>query len=112
MQKRSTRLLKNRNKLFTFINYDDVTWNNNNAEHAVKRFAQYREITDGMLTEAGLKEYLVLLSLCLSCEYRGISFLKFLLSREKDFDVFCERPRRGRLPLTAELLPEGFTLSR
>ena len=28
------RIEKNRNKLFTFLNYDGVPWNNNNAEHA------------------------------------------------------------------------------
>ena len=32
------RFEKNRNKLFTFLDYDDVPWNNNNAEHAIKRW--------------------------------------------------------------------------
>src|SRR5437868_2137542 len=32
-------------KLFTFIDHDGVPWNNNNAEHAVKQFAYYREQT-------------------------------------------------------------------
>jgi hypothetical protein len=29
------RLQRNRNKMFTFLDFDDVPWNNNNAEHAV-----------------------------------------------------------------------------
>ena len=33
------RLQKNRNTMFTFLDFDDVPWNNNNAEHAVKAFA-------------------------------------------------------------------------
>ena len=33
------RLQKNRNKMFTFLDFDNVPWNNNNAEHAVKAFA-------------------------------------------------------------------------
>jgi hypothetical protein len=33
-----TRLLKYQEKLFTFIHYDGVPWNNNNAEHAIKQF--------------------------------------------------------------------------
>src|SRR5262245_3784288 len=33
-----TRLIKYQDKLFTFINYDGVPWNNNNAEHAIKQF--------------------------------------------------------------------------
>ena len=40
-------------------------------------------ITDGMLEEEGLSDYLVLLSVYQSCEYRGVSFLKFMLSRER-----------------------------
>ena len=34
--------MKCRDKLFTFIKYDGVPWNNNNAENAIKRFAYYR----------------------------------------------------------------------
>jgi len=41
------RLLKNRDKLFTFVGHDGVPWNNNNAENAIKRFAYYREDTVG-----------------------------------------------------------------
>ena len=41
------RLQKNRNKMFTFLDFDDVPWNNNNAEHAVKAFALLRRVIDG-----------------------------------------------------------------
>jgi predicted RecB family nuclease len=37
-EKLVSRLQKNRNKMFTFLNFDNVPWNNNNAEHAVKAF--------------------------------------------------------------------------
>ena len=30
------RFEKNRETLFTFLDYDGIPWNNNNAEHAVK----------------------------------------------------------------------------
>jgi hypothetical protein len=33
------RLLKHQDKLFTFLRHDGVAWNNNNAENAIKRFA-------------------------------------------------------------------------
>jgi predicted RecB family nuclease len=102
------RLLKNRDKLFTFIEYDGVPWNNTNAENAIKRFASYRENTVGLMREEGLKDYLVLLSLCQTCRYRGISFLKFLLSRERDIDAYRAKGRaRRRLPLI-EVYPKGF----
>jgi hypothetical protein len=38
------RIEKNRDKLFTFLDYDGVPWNNNNAEHAVRAFARVRNV--------------------------------------------------------------------
>ena len=101
------RLLKCREKLFTFIKYDGVPWNNNNAENAIKRFAYYREDTVGTMKETGLRDYLLLLSICHTCRYKGVSFLKFLLSRQQDVDRFCEG-RRPRRPPAIELYPKGF----
>jgi predicted RecB family nuclease len=106
------RLLKCQGRLFTFLDYDGVPWNNNNAEHAVKRFAYYREVADGLLTEAGLNQYLVLLSTYLTCKYKGVSFLKFLLSQETDIDQFCQSPGRKRPILGVELQPEGYLSPR
>jgi hypothetical protein len=102
------RLIKYRDKLFTFLNYDGVPWNNNNAEHAIKQFAYYRENTSGSMTESGLSDYLVLLSICQTCQYKGVSFLKFLLSKEQDVDVFCQRKQQRRRTPSIELYPEGF----
>jgi predicted RecB family nuclease len=105
------RLLKYKDKLFTFIEYDGVPWNNNNAEHAIKAFARYREYAQGSISEKGLGDYLVLLSLYQSCRYRGASFLKFLKSGMRNLDEFCERGRPGRgqgLP-AIQLYPKGFT---
>jgi len=45
------------------------------------------------MKESGLADYLVLLSLCHSCRYRGISFLKFLLSRERDMETLTPGKR-------------------
>jgi uncharacterized protein (TIGR03067 family) len=101
------RLLKYRDKLFTFLGHDGVPWNNNNAENAVRQFAYYRDGNPGRLQEPGLKDYLVLLSLYQTCRYRGVSFLKFLLSRERDLDAFCKRPRRRRRSPLIEVYPKG-----
>ena len=89
---------KKRNKLFTFLNYDGVPWNNNNAEHAVKAFAALRAIIGGLTTEKGLRDYLVLLSICQTCKYIGADFLGFLRSGEKDIHAFANsrRGQRGR----------------
>jgi hypothetical protein len=105
------RLLRCRDRLFTFIDHDGVPWNNNNAENAVKRFAYYREVATPPLHEEGLKHYLVLLGLYQSCRYQGVNFLRFLMSGERELDYFCRKRRaRERLP-AVQLYPEGFTPS-
>ena len=44
------RLEKHRDALFTFLDYDGVPWNNNNAEHAIKAFARLRDVVQGSFT--------------------------------------------------------------
>jgi len=83
------RLEKNRHSLFTFLNYDNIPWNNNNAEHAIKAFAMLRRDFSGVSTEKGIHDYLILLSICETCRFKGLSFLDFLRSGEKDIDAFA-----------------------
>jgi hypothetical protein len=106
------RFARTESKLFTFLDYDGVPWNNNPAEHAVKAFASYRRLSDGMLGEQGLSEYLVLLSVQQTCKCRGVSFLKFLLSQEDDVEAFCRRGRRKNPRPTLEIYPEEFSRTR
>jgi hypothetical protein len=106
------RFLKNQGKLFTFLDHDGVPWNNNNAEHAIKQFAYYRQICEPHITVAGLQEYLVLLSIAQTCKYKGVSFLKYLLSRELDIDTFCKRPRKRPLVESPDFYPPGFSFRR
>jgi hypothetical protein len=87
------RLEKNRHTLFTFLDYDNVPWNNNNAEHAIKAFAVLRRDFSGVSTEKGIREYLILLSICETCRFKGVSFLDFLRSGEKDIDAFASSQR-------------------
>ena len=72
-----------------------MPWNNNNAEHAIKAFAMLRHVIKGVTSEKGLRDYLVLLSVCQTCKYMGVDFLDFLRSGEKDIHAFAES-RRGR----------------
>ena len=84
------RMIKYKSKLFCFLNYDGVPWNNNNAEHAVKPFAKYRRIANGQITEVGLSSYLTLLSLYETCNYKGLDFLEFLLSKKRNINSFFD----------------------
>jgi hypothetical protein len=92
------RFEKNRDTLFTFLSYDGVPWNNNNAEHAIKAFAGLRDVVSGSTTKAGLNDYLTLLSVAQTCKYRGLDFLDFLRSGETDMDAFarCRRDTEHR----------------
>jgi hypothetical protein len=90
------RFERNRNKLFTFLSHDGVPWNNNNAEHAIKAFAMLRNVIGGVTSERGLRDYLVVLITCQTCKYRGLDFLDFLRSGEKNIEAFALSRRRGR----------------
>ena len=92
------RIEKNRDKLFTFLNFDGIPWNNNNAEHAVKPFAKLRQIFGGITTEKSIRDYLILLSVCQTCQYMGVDFLDFLRSGEQDIHAFAESRHRRKRP--------------
>jgi hypothetical protein len=78
------RLKKSASRLFTFLEHDDVSWNNNNAEHAIKEFAKLRNLADGTFSERSLKEALLLLSVFQTCHFYGVNVISYLLSGKSD----------------------------
>ena len=78
------RIEKNRDKLFTFLDYDGVPWNNNNAEHAVRAFTPAER--NGTSTPKGHREFATLLSIQQTLRYRGMSFLEFMRSGRMQID--------------------------
>jgi hypothetical protein len=74
------RIKKSGGRMFTFLRYDNVPWNNNNAEHAVKYLAKYKRVCEGMFSERSLNEALVLLSVFQTCHFNGVNVISFLLS--------------------------------
>ena len=99
-EKYLNRFLKNRDRLFTFLEHDGVSWNNNSAEHAVKAFVFLRKVIGSSSTKRGIDDYLVLLSIYETCKRNDVVFLDFLLSGEKDIHAFAESRlgRRRRIP--------------
>ena len=85
------RFEKNSDKLFTFLTYDGIPWNNNNAEHAIKAFARLRRLIERMTSPKGIEADLILLSVCQTCKYSGVDFLDFLRSGEKDIGAFANQ---------------------
>jgi len=76
--KYAKRFKKHWQQLWTFLRHDNVPWNNNNAEAAVKAFAQHRRGVKGQMGVQGITEYLQMLTVAQTCRYRNISFLGFL----------------------------------
>ena len=68
--------------MFTFLDHDGVPWNNNNAEHAIRRFAKYRRDAANRFSVRTLDEHLVLASVFETCEFNNVNMLQFLLSKE------------------------------
>jgi len=118
VNKYKKRFQKSGEKMFTFLDHDGVPWNNNNAEHAINRFAKYRRMADGQFTERTLNEYLVLASVFETCEFNNVNVLKFLLSKENSLAGLFKMARRkdhatvhkteNTLLPQSDALPQGF----
>jgi hypothetical protein len=67
-----------------------VSWNNNNAEKAIKFLATHTNRKIKLFTSERMKDYLKIMSIYQTCVYNEVSFMKFLLSKERDFDRFFE----------------------
>jgi hypothetical protein len=82
-----------RESLFVFLDEDNIPWNNNMAERAIRELAVQRKIS-GSFFKRVAPHYLLLLGIGQSCKFQGKSFLKFLLSLEKDVDAFRAAKRK------------------
>jgi predicted RecB family nuclease len=81
------RFERYRDSLFTFLGQDGIPWNNNMAERAIRQLAVQRKISGSFFKRSAV-HYLLLLAISQTCRFQGKSFLKFLLSKEKDVDAF------------------------
>ena len=79
--KYQTRMKKHWAHLFTFLEFDNIPWNNNMAERGLRHLAVQRKISTYF--DTGVKHYLLFLGLMQSCRFQKKSFLKFLLSGKK-----------------------------
>lgn len=79
--KYQTRLKKHWTNLFTFLDFDNIPWNNNMAERGIRHLAVQRKIS--MYFDKGITSYLLFLGIMQTCKFQNKSFLKFLLSGKK-----------------------------
>jgi hypothetical protein len=96
------RFQRYRNSLFVFLEEDNIPWNNNMAERAIRHLAVQRKIS-GTFYDSRVLDYLLLLGITQSCRFQDKPFLKFLLSLEKDVDLF----KSHKLPSYSELTPKS-----
>ena len=101
--KYQSKFAKYGDRLFTFLDHDGVPWNNNNAEHAIKRFVKYRRHADGRFTEKSLGHHLILLSVLETCEFKSLPVLRFLLSRATELSFSSMRQAERQLKGTRTL---------
>jgi hypothetical protein len=96
--KYAKRFKKHWEQLWTFLHHDHVPWNNNNAEAAVKAFAQHRRGVKGQMHVRGITEYLQMLTVAQTCRYRNISFLSFLQKKKGIWENIQPEALPGFLP--------------
>jgi len=85
------RFIKYKEKLFLFLSYDSIPWNNNNAEHSIKPFARWRKKVSKSLNKQNIENHLILLSILQTCKYQGINFFEFLKSGKKSLYEYTEK---------------------
>ena len=81
------RFIRYRNSLFTFINHNEINWHNNAAENGLRHICIQRKIS-GSFGGNQFPHYLRMASILQTCKLQKKSFFKFLLSKEKDIDIF------------------------
>ncbi|PSB04115.1 recombinase RecB, partial [filamentous cyanobacterium CCP2] len=90
--------------LFVFLKHDSIPWHNNTAERALRHIAIQKKIS-GSFFESGASSYLTLLGIMQTCRFQEKSFLKFLVSGEKDVDAF-KSPKIKKRTQVAKSVPK------
>ncbi len=96
-----SRFKRYRQSLFTFTEYDNIPWNNNMAERAIRHLAVQRKIS-GYFFKSFAPKYLLLLGITQTCRFQDKSLLKFLMSGEKNIDTFkAAKHLKGSIPVNS-----------
>ena len=75
---RVCKLLKrHRKNLFTFLEAEDVHWNNNAAERAIRPSVVVRKNSYGSRSDTGAWNHAVLMTMNETCRMRGMNFMDF-----------------------------------
>jgi len=87
VQKYQKRFAKYRKELFEFLNDDNISWHNNQAERGLRHLVKQKAISS-TFHQRLIPSYLVLLGIMQTCRFTGKSFFQFLFSKETDLEAF------------------------
>jgi transposase len=83
-------LRKRSDMLFTFMQYEDVPWHNNDAERAIRQGVLHRKISGGRRTWAGAKVFEIILSIYETSKKKKQRFMKLVGEKlERSSDEKC-----------------------
>jgi len=74
------RLRREKGMLFTFLQEDDIDWNNNAAERALRPSVVIRKITNGNQSDKGAHAHAVLMSIRETCALRKENFFDYAMN--------------------------------
>ncbi|MCL7476530.1 MAG: transposase, partial [ANME-2 cluster archaeon] len=74
-------LRKRHDMLFTFMEFEDVAWHNNDAERAIRQGVLHRKISGGRRTWKGAEVFEVVLSVYETSKKRGERFMGMVKKR-------------------------------
>lgn len=95
------RFIRYRDSLFTFIEHDGITWQNNTAERGLRHITKQVSISN-FIHEKLAPEYFRLVGIMQTCRFQRKSFLKFLLSKQKNIDEFGVRKRKTNVEIVGK----------
>ena len=70
-------LRKHEDKLFTFLDVEGVSWNNNEAERALRPSVVVRKNSYGSKSELGARNHAILMTIGENCKMHGENFMNF-----------------------------------
>ena len=72
------RFRKHQEKIFHFMNYEDVPFHNNSSEQAIRNAKIHQKVSGGFRSEAGAERHAVLLSIVETCKKQNLNVLDSL----------------------------------
>lgn len=81
------RFIKHREKILTFMDYEDVPPDNNSSEQAIRQSKVKMKVSGGFRSEQGAKTYAILLSIIETCKKQNLNILQAIQAMLRGVDI-------------------------